>query len=181
MWLFWRKFSIFWDMFCPYIPQSCDLSSFLLFSTNQQHPVTDYLPICYTADTYYIYSMTLYKNYYRRLNLINRSIKLTLSPAACFSACAARLDPRAAGWGTRSRLWWETPSRRCNRNPGPGGPLHLEGGREGGAKRRYRSVLIWYRQTISAHVNIWLGHEYLANFSHLTIAEILRSCTLTYL
>lgn len=68
----------------------------------------------------------------REQNLIKRSIKLTLSPAACFSACAARWGPRAAGWDTRSRLWWETPSRRCNRNPGPGGPLHLGEGREEG-------------------------------------------------
>lgn len=67
----------------------------------------------------------LYIKTEREQNLIRRSIKLTLSPAACFSACAARWGRRAAGWGTRWLLWWETPSRRCNRNPGPGGRLHL--------------------------------------------------------
>lgn len=56
---------------------------------------------------------------------IKRSIKLTLSPAACFSAYAARWGRRAAGSGTRSRPWWGTQSRRCSRNPAPGGPLHL--------------------------------------------------------
>lgn len=77
---------------------------------------------------------------------IKRSIKLTLSPAACFSACAARWGRRAAGSGTRSRPWWGTPSRRCSRNPAPGGPLHL--GRGGGgtsvviAKQTTRRFLI---------------------------------------
>lgn len=52
--------------------------------------------------------------------------ELTWWPAACSSACAARWGPRAAGSGTRSRLWWETPSRRCSRSPGPGGPPHLD-------------------------------------------------------
>lgn len=93
----------------------------------------------------------------REQNLIKRSIKLTLSPAACFSACAARWGPRAGGWGTRSRLWWETPSRRCNRNPEPGGPLHLWG----------KVLAVLYIATVNISIN--------TNEQDLSVHEILAS------
>lgn len=64
--------------------------------------------------------------------LTKPSVSLTSWPAACFSWCAARWGLRADGSGTRSRLWWETPSHRCNRSPGPGGRLHLRVGQSVG-------------------------------------------------
>lgn len=87
------------------------------------------LPPVYLPARQTLYILWHHINTVRGHSLIKRSIKLTLSPAACFSACAAHWGLRAAGSDTRSRLWWGTLSHRCNRNPAPGGPLHLEEGR----------------------------------------------------